>query len=85
MLVVLQEVREANIEEGSKREGVRVLHRGGRGLPPSHPLPMEKGQNEMAELEARLKAANLPPEANKVSHGVPVGLAEIITNKLTVQ
>lgn len=85
MLVVLQEVREANVEEGKKREGVRVLHRGGRGLPPSHSLPMEKGQNEMAELEARLKAAHLPPEANKVSQGVAVGLTEIITNRLTVK
>lgn len=59
-------MREANVEEGNNKEGVRVLQRSGRGLPPSHPLPMEKGQNEMAELEARLKAAHLPPEANKV-------------------
>ncbi|KAK4302257.1 hypothetical protein Pmani_025635 [Petrolisthes manimaculis] len=63
----LKDVGEANVDEDNKREGVRVLQRGGRSLPPSHPIPMEKGQNEMAELEARLKAANMPSEANKVA------------------
>lgn len=63
---LLQDVREDEGEDGNKKNQIVRISRGGRSLSPD-PDSFDEGENDMADLEARIKAANMPEEARKVS------------------
>lgn len=65
--ILIQDVREAGAEEGGNKDNQIVhLSRGGRNLSPD-PDSSDDGESDVAELETKIKAANMPEEARRVT------------------
>ncbi|XP_071520012.1 lon protease homolog 2, peroxisomal-like [Panulirus ornatus] len=63
----LKDVREAGGEvEGNRDNQIVHLSRGSRNISPD-PDSLDDGENDVAELETKIKAANMPEEARKVA------------------
>ncbi|KAG7167137.1 Lon protease 2 peroxisomal-like 1, partial [Homarus americanus] len=62
----LKDVREAGAEEENKTNAILHVSRGGRNLA-GDPDALDNEENDVAELEAKIKAANMPEEARRAS------------------
>nr|XP_053643962.1 lon protease homolog 2, peroxisomal-like [Cherax quadricarinatus] len=62
----LKDVREAGSEEGNKENRIVHISRGGRNLLPD-PDSLDDSENEVAELEEKIKATNMPEEVRKAA------------------